>query len=805
MARKPQQKPLTPQALRRLIRMKENSYGIYTNFRFGYRNKEDISTLPPNIMVIGSQNVLTNSANRIAVRKGYALDGSAADPSITEGIDSSYDFETTSGAMRNIRKWGTILGVRYVNPVTKEVSWINIMSGLDSSKIVNFTTFWDEGTEKKRFCLFVNGNNHIYEWTGAVGSVKSVSNATGIIATMSSVVSGGTGYKIDDILTLAGGTGATAKVTSVARGGVATASVALGGTGYVVGDIVTLVAGYSPKQASIKVTSIDTNGGITGLTIEDVGQGYLGSQEYNTTGGSGSGAIIMSDTVGDTVTGVILTDVGSGYTATTVATTSTGAGVNCQIVITAVGNNSITLSGNLTTSQLGFYDNSANSGKFVLVINGKQYKYTSANADFGMTFVGLSVDPTTEGIAVGDAVVQHVALGASADSSFLGSQFNIDLISTLSNQIWYGSLTQNTIFVSKTNNYKSVSSSSPRLASEGALLVADSPPVAFYPQGFQMYLSTGSDQWWVSDKKKENVVNSSVIIATELLFIERVKTTINQGAKSQAMVGSFKNSIMYMSREPIFNTLGLIKNVFTEPQITNISDPIKYDIDAYDFTDASVFYFNYMIYIAIPRENIVRIFNIQKKYWEAPQIMPISRFYIVDGELYGHSYNSPESYKLFTGHNDNGSPINCIAAFAYDNMSGGKHEALRPVLKNYNVYYTEGYISSNTKLTVTWNYDFGGSTSQQEDIISGTDKKIIFNSVGDGSLGKQSLGEYPIGSIFNSPTNIPKFRKLSTMIRQDYFEYQVVFSSNEIDQDWEIVAFGAKETIATELPTSITE
>ena len=636
-------KPITPQQLARLLRIKANTYSVYVDFKFGYRNKEDVSTLPPNVLVVGSQNVLTNAADRVAARQGYVLDGPAANPANLYKIDSAYDFISQSNNIQNLRKWNTNLEVRYSNPVTKAISWVSLLSTLGATKGVNFTSFWDANTELKKQCLFVNGDNNIYEWSGGVGSVASVTS------------------------------------------------------------------------------------------------------------------------------------------------------------------NTIVLSGSLTTDQLGFYSNAGNSAKFKLLIGGVIYTYTGVS---GQTFTGVTPDPTaaSPAIAAGDPVVQLPASTAgSSITSGPGASYNFDLIATLGNQIWYASNTSSNIYVSKTNNYKDCSFSSVRLAGEGALLVSDSFPNAFKPQGLQMYISAGTDEWWVSTRSKQNISVNNVAVATELLYISRLNTANNQAAQSQAAVGHFKNSIMYVSKEPIFNTLGLVKNIYADPQITNISDAIKYDMDAYDFTDCSVFYFNYFIYISVPKESIVRIFNVQKKYWEAPQLLPISRFYVVDGELYGHSYLVPESYKLFTGYNDNGNPINCIAAFAYDNMSGGKHQALRPVKKNFNQYYTEGYITSNTKLTLTINYDFGGFTSQQSNVISGTDKKIIFNSVGDGSLGKQPLGEYPIGSIFNAPSNIPKFRKLTTMVRQNYYEYQPVFSSNDVDQQWEVLALGPAQSMASELPVEISE
>lgn len=44
----------------------------------GYRNREDISTLPPNTLVSGSHDVLTNVFGRVYSRAGYTLDGVAS-------------------------------------------------------------------------------------------------------------------------------------------------------------------------------------------------------------------------------------------------------------------------------------------------------------------------------------------------------------------------------------------------------------------------------------------------------------------------------------------------------------------------------------------------------------------------------------------------------------------------------------------------------------------------------------------------------------------------------------------------------
>lgn len=638
----PQRKPVSQTTQIRLAKSKANEFIIQKLFNYGYRNKEDVSNLPANTLVVGSQNVLTNAAEIVGLRQGYILDGSAGNQN-TYGIDSSYDFLTRQSSYRNLRKWGTTLEIRYVNPSTSAVTWQSLALML-LTNVVNFTAFWDFNTELKMLCLFVNGDNNIYEWSGGVGSFAS----------------------------------ATA--------------------------------------------------------------------------------------------------------------------------------NSITLSGTLTTSQLNFYDNASNSAKFILLDkNGNQYTYTGVSAQ---TFNGVTPSPLA-GFAVGDPVIQKVATINGTNittngSGNLGSSFLFSLISTLENQVWYGSLVNNTVYVSKTNVYTDVSFSTPaRLPAEGALITLDAAPVGFAPEAQNMYITAGRDEWWISEKNQQTVVVADVAIPTETLYAVRLKTAFNQAAQSQGLIGQYKNSLIYVSNEQIINALGMVKDIYSQPQVTNMSDPIKYDIDAYDFTGGQVIYDNYFIYVSVPRQGVVRMYNVVKQYWEAPQTIPVSSFYHVSSAIYGHSSLTNESYELFIGYNDNGNPIPGVAAFPYVSVIGGSPFQKKSFMK----VYTEGYIAANTKLTLGINYDFGGSTGTYSVDISGTDPKIIFNKITDGSLGRNPLGTQPIGTILNLPNQpaIPKFRIINTMPSVDVYEYQIVYSSNEVDYNWQLLRFGPASSHSSNEPFEISE
>ena len=84
---------------------------------------------------------------------------------------------------------------------------------------------------------------------------------------------------------------------------IVTASVGnVDGTGYVEGDLV-LVTQAGGSVGYLKVTSVDGSGAVTGLEIPNgisAGSGYTGASNLPTTGGSGSGTLTVTITVGET-------------------------------------------------------------------------------------------------------------------------------------------------------------------------------------------------------------------------------------------------------------------------------------------------------------------------------------------------------------------------------------------------------------------------------------------------------------------------------------------------------------------------
>lgn len=450
--------------------------------------------------------------------------------------------------------------------------------------------------------------------------------------------------------------------------------------------------------------------------------------------------------------------------------------------------NTITMTNDIGTS--GFYS----TRNKIITINSIDYTYT---AIAGSTFTGVTPDPTGN-VNAGDLAFQKVITHANAGGNDLPVTFPNDLISSLNNQVYVGSLTRPDVYVSKIGSYVDYSFSTPRLPGEGALAHLDGNIVAFTTQEDVMYISAGRDFWYNTQLVQSSSYNGSGALIVESFNVKLLKSNTLEGAQSQAFVNNMGNNVIMVQNEPAFEMLGRVDNILQTPQTTNLSDSIKNDFDTYDFTGGSCYSWRRYLLIALPAEGMVRIYNLTTKAWEAPQILPITSFYTVDGELYGHSATTSESYHLFTGYSDRatattvGNPIQAIANFSFQNYG------TRTALKNGNEFYIEGYINANTLLNCEINYELDGCQTTQTFSVDGSDNRIVCIPLDVSSFGKSSFGKIKLGG--DLPDNLtglpPKFRVIKTFPRIDFYEHQFSFSILGKDQRFELLAFGTNSAPA---------
>lgn len=457
-----------------------------------------------------------------------------------------------------------------------------------------------------------------------------------------------------------------------------------------------------------------------------------------------------------------------------------GGGVAIVSSITA---NTVTKTGTATFAQNRFY--AARNMTFVCVRTGTEYTYTGGAGT--TTLTGIA---DTTGLVAGDTLIQKPVTQTNKPAA---SHQN-DTIFSFENQIVIGSFIDNEVWISKNSSYTDFSFSAPRVAGEGALLTLDGPSGGF--GAVSRILVAFAGRSGIFRAEYESITVGSTL--AETLKVKKLKSGVNQSSQSPDCVVPIGNSLVYLSYEPALRELTQTQ-LDIEVNLKTLSNPIKPDFDAETWTGAQGFWSKNSLYLSAQSASHLYILEFVedadgsvRRFWQPPQILPVGSIAVISSALHGHSNAVPETYKLFDTYadlnsNDDKIPINAIAAFAYN--SYGKNE--RASLKNFDEYYVEGEITPSTDdLACVLNYEFGGHGQTVERVIDGGDESILEESVGTASLGQNSLGTEPLGGISTAPADARKFRVALEIAREDFSKLQAVFSTNEIDRYWAIIAHG---------------
>jgi len=450
--------------------------------------------------------------------------------------------------------------------------------------------------------------------------------------------------------------------------------------------------------------------------------------------------------------------------------------------------NTITKNGDNTWAQ----DRFLTAGTRQVIINGTTYTYTGGEDTDTLT--GVTPDPSSE--AADSLVFQAIR---ENDNEPADGAVN-DIISVLNNQVYVGSNINREVYISSNTDFTDFTFSSPRVPGEGALLTLDNIARAFARQEQQMYISAGRSDWYRTKFEQLDVSG----ILTETLEVEKLKTGVESGARSQDLTAELGDYITFIDFNNQLRLLGRVEDI-ESPHMPVLSDPIKTDFDDANFTGGHIKPHENRIYIADPNNDYVYISEVKQnddgtmsRFWQPPQILPVRKFMIDgDGVLYGHSSGADLTYKLFDGYNDNGTSISAKAGYAY------RTYGRRDVYKRFDEWLTEGYISANTELIINLKYDFDGYTQNLEKVIKGDDDSILYETSSTGVLGDNPLGDAPLGDQLESSSQQPKFRIINEFPLEDFFEVQVVYYTNEVDAQWEILATGGNVILSTSQPINI--
>ena len=464
-----------------------------------------------------------------------------------------------------------------------------------------------------------------------------------------------------------------------------------------------------------------------------------------------------------------------------------------QIASTTV--NTITKTGTTTWAQERFYTSRNRS----VNINGTEYAYTGGAGTTALT--GVTPDPTGE--AAASVVIQKVV---TRDNEPANNDVN-DVIIVFENHLVVGSHKTNIVKVSETsgdpaggNGYLDFSNSSPRVPGEGATLTLNGNCIGFGILNQDLIIFAGKDRIYKTEFEQITV---STTLA-ETLNVRELKSGSNRSALERDLIASVGDAVAFVDNNKQLRLLTSVEQL-ESPIFKNLSDPIQPDFDDEDFTNGHLRFQDNRFYLTSPVNSKLYIYEIredakggQKVFWQPPQLLPIRRIARIANVTHFHSNGNPETYKLFSGTNDNSFPFKSVASFAYRSFND------RYALKNFDEWLTEGYISANTTITLRLKYDFDGATQQIEKTIVGSNEDILFNPSVLGSLGDSSLGDVPLGGGGEeSSTQNPKFRIIHELEQIDCFEVQATYETDGTDLQFEILAHGPNAKIAPRIPVFI--
>lgn len=417
------------------------------------------------------------------------------------------------------------------------------------------------------------------------------------------------------------------------------------------------------------------------------------------------------------------------------------------------------------------------------------------------TFTGVTPDPTGYTISAGALVIQEVRTNATTPAS----GFTNDTIKVLENQVYVGSHSSRRVYISKSTSYTDYTFSTPRVPTEGALLTMDDITTAF-----EIGLSPEGKDAMIIFSGKNRIYRFDFILAPgstsdrETVRVKSILTANNQGALSQELVRRIKNSIIFVNNDNELVELGSIENLSTI-QHSAISDSVRPDFLNADFTNGTVLFWRNSIYVTAPATGKVFILTMRvnsdgttRSFWQTPQILPFGLLSVYAGDLYGHSSSVTETYLAFDGVNDNDNPISFKAHFAYRNIG------FREALKNFNLYFSELYISANAVINHRLLYEFKGAKAIKEYTYRGDETDYLFIPNVNASLGVNPLGTNPLGTTTETPEALSKYRRFKKTTPVDFFEMQVQYECDEQDASFQILATGANFRLSKNSPVKIT-
>lgn len=280
-----------------------------------------------------------------------------------------------------------------------------------------------------------------------------------------------------------------------------------------------------------------------------------------------------------------------------------------------------------------------------------------------------------------------------------------------------------------------------RLVGEGYIYTLPSNFWTMDTQEEELYVNGTYGEWTVV---KTTITSASATTTSEVLSATPLKQSGSNKVLFPYLTGHMNNELVYVTTDKKLDMLSRVIAV-EKPQVSYLSDAVKFDFDKSSFIGGRIKYHNKRLYISSPKEGITHCYDFFRSYWQAPKTFPeVGVLSIIGGNLVCHSNTRNQSFTMFTSLNgDNGADYTVEIRTPYT-----AHGA-RWGSKFSNISFTEGYIEGAPQLIHTVYVEPNGCGG----ILPHTLEPNVCLAPDRSPFGEGSFGSHPFGSDTDNPGN----------------------------------------------------
>jgi hypothetical protein len=379
------------------------------------------------------------------------------------------------------------------------------------------------------------------------------------------------------------------------------------------------------------------------------------------------------------------------------------------------GAQTITISGTKNLNQLGFDDGSASNYTVSVIrfsggaVAGIEDKTTDDSCADKVLHITATL---TDAPAVGDLVIQKPITNTPASLSGM----LMDDIYSYKNHlvVWNFDLVDVRFSHVETKLIFTIPAAGSRTALTAIQFQLSGAPTAMIAKK-----ESSQEVLWISTRDEWFKITKTEAINAYSLWVdvERVESAERTGALPYA-VAKHKGDIIYMGQDQTLSRITTLE-LTGRDEFELMSDSVEDLLLRVDMDEIRMYYHQRYIYILLPAENMMLMIDMVEGFFQPPQTMAISHLSVIDGVKYGHSSVRDETFYLFKGRNDLGSPIEAIFAWG---LQSDVHEFKYKVAT---VVGLSGRMTDTTAVSVDWQFETGASRLSQLSEFDGSDVRFF--------------------------------------------------------------------------------